>query len=326
MKSRTPGSSHNIPKPRYKTPAPANPFNIPGLSATENSNRSHSPFYTGHSLANSRANSFVDANSAGAAADHALNLKPNQKPLGPIPVVSPSKFLLHLPAHYDKEDGREDAPMSSIEEFSSPEKSENNAAKMKVRSGRKKASSPASDVTTAAIRTRGQELADAAEQQKLKEKRDARGPTVVLTDLLKKSKEKMKAKGKKRDHGNWTIEGRPILEHRKKDELMARQMEEAYVNYPDEDTEHELAHAASLADDDPRILLRQEEEENTQDLQNDGMEMDPDANNNELEPDSIEVADVTRAEANDSIEVRSIDFCSKTIIELISLDSLIPHL
>lgn len=241
------------------------------------------------------------------------------KKLRPIPVISPSTFYPHLPgpssslpedisedpsqerrpasksgkkASTNKED-EDDAPMSSIEQFDSPEKKQTGPAvimapkETMVPKGKQRES--ASDIWNSDVVQRGQELAEAAKQRN----RGSRGTTPKaqakksLQDIIAETRARSNSAlgataarppapapplpipevDEEEDMGGTSTDVVPSASEPQamdRDDRTFLEMEKAYVDLSGgtEDT--------SMQQDDsqPRdpILLRREEEESTQDI------------------------------------------------------------
>jgi len=285
MKPKTPGSSSR-------------------LSLTPNSNR----------------------NSVGASSPNKPSVDRNRKPLRPVPVITPSSFRPHLPSslpfstleQYPEIDMELEDLMSSIEQFSSPEKGQ---ARPKVRVEKKKISN-VNDGDD--IRTRGQELAEVAKLERQRLREEEKGPKKTLSDLLNG---KDKAKGNEigpfiagqENFVEWdTLDpGHPGDDGGGRDSKIVQEMEDAYVdlNGGGDATEAIDSLSFSQEENNARLILRQEEEESTQDLLRDaerGLDMDMDlmagVDGNplpEVEPESLEI-DTPLLETAPVVEVRSV--------------------
>jgi hypothetical protein len=185
--------------------------------------------------------------------------KPPQRSLGPLPQVSPSKFLPHLPTSsiqndevVNLDDQDLDYPLSSIEQFSSPLKPTNDEAngRKEVRNG---------DIRNGDIRKRGEELAAIAAANRLQEegrqKVEKRKLEEVLSEGMSPRMETSSQTGE--------------------DDIIAQEMEEAYVDLSGgegiADTQEETqGHLPQGMTEDMIVALREEVEESSQDLSTEG--------------------------------------------------------
>lgn len=217
-----------------------------------------------------------------------------------------------------------DEMMSSIEQFSSPEKGGNSKVRAKRRGNTWKEGGRSDEEFEFSVAARGQDMAAAQKEKATKEKVDA--PLTAkrtLTEHLKmtgKGKEKEKAKASKEKEwvsfGRRPIRapsfGRGIVVPSPVDEQTVQEMEDAYVDLSGGRVISPGTVDAKKAENAAQLLLRLEEEESTQDLMQERGSVD--WNLPERQHPPAQVSDLVE----DAVEVRSPGSCLTMVARVIN--------
>ncbi|TFK33475.1 hypothetical protein BDQ12DRAFT_738787 [Crucibulum laeve] len=214
-----------------------------------------------------------------APRSHAAAPPARSKPLGPIPVLSPSRFHPHLPSSSVPPSSTinttEDIPASSldsIEDFDSPEKRSTSHAKGKGRPvdrhSRSSSMDDAADLIQAEVLRKGIELAEAAKERRRRERGVEPKQKLSLVDLAPSSRKKHKEKLLILRRQEEVVEPEIQNPDDSIESVVMQEMEDAFVDLSGGVTQSDdvyMDEGTGVA----RLLVRHEEEENTQDIMKD---------------------------------------------------------
>lgn len=219
---------------------------------------------TGSKASLGRNDSEILMNGNGFPNGNGRNARKNSKPLRPIPVVSPSTFTPHLPPpkSLPSDDADHD---ETIEQWSSPEKGP--SQRQRRRAPRPRVLDEEDEEGEERTRERGIAMAEAARRERIRKERGEEPKKKPLNLLVNGT-------GKQVQDPQSSHE--PISEFSRDVVPQSQTIEEMEAG--DADTEEEEEVKTDLEDDegspepepdrDPSVALRQEEEENTQDILN----------------------------------------------------------